>query len=171
MDPYVELAGVLAAAAAAWAAFRAAKAAEAASNEARRATQAEVVSRLLDEYASAEMLKAVAGVLAWDGTEIGVDTGVDRQRRLVSHYFQKVARLGETGLLEGDLVRVVVSEQQVALFCGVIERMESSVRPEYDRSPFDWLAHLYGGRSRLPPSTGRVSASRTATQNQIGGEE
>ncbi len=165
---YVELASVVIAAAAAWAAFRSARASESAAVEARKASQAEVVRRLLDDYSSASMLTAIAGVRRWGGGRIPIDSAVDRQRRLISHYFQKVTKLGRAGLLDEDLVRTVLSKEQASLFCRVVERMEAKVSPAYDRSPFDWLAGLYGGRDMLPHIPPRSNASLSSPDSNGG---
>jgi hypothetical protein len=165
---FLEGIGIGIAALAAFAAFRSAKASERAAQEARRASQADIVSRLLDQFSDPEMLNAAAGVREWDGAEIPMNSVLDRQRRFLSHYFQKVAALGQLELLDQDLVRAVVTKEQVALFCQIIEPMEGKVRPGYDRRAFDWLANLYGGRQLLPVLPARSTRTEQSQSPENG---
>jgi len=142
-------------AAATIAAFKSASAARDAARETHKAIQAQLVTSLRDAYASGDMLTAIHAVRRWKkGEVVPPDSPMDHARRMISHHFQKIATLGRKRLLDDDLLRVVAKANEVALFCQVIEPMEQQVSGHYDRSDFDLLADLYGGRDRLPPTVG-----------------
>ena len=141
----------VATAVAAGAAVWAARAARDAARETHTATQAQLVASLLDAYASAEMLTAIHTVREWKkGDSIPPDSALDRARRQVSHHFQKIATLKRAHILDDDLLRVVTTAREVALFCRVIEPMEKQINSAYDPTSFDVLADFYGGRELLP---------------------
>ena len=158
----IEVAGVVIAAIAALAAWRSARAAEEASKEARRTSQAQLVSTLLTQYSTPEMLKAISTVLKWDRRmPISLDDPFDSARRVVAHHFQNVAKLGQAGLLDEDMMRSVLTKTQVGLYCHILEPMEHHINPGYDRSSFEYLAALYGGRLQLPYAPPRADGSGT----------
>jgi hypothetical protein len=119
--------------------------------ETRRASQVQIVGSLLDAYAELEILTAIKMVESWNEKRITPDSEIDRARRRVAHHFQKIAHFAKSKLLDEDMLRIVATKEQVALYCQVIEPMENQINPDYDRSSFDILADLYGGRPQLPP--------------------
>ena len=146
----------LATAVAAWVSAHQAKRAV---RETHRDTQAQLVASLLDAYASEEMLDACVELERWRSKEgarfaekfrkLRIEDydnirQLDRARRRVSHYFQKVCTLYTSGLLDETLVRIAASRQQVMFYREVLEPLEAAVSPEYDSSSFDTLGQLYG---------------------------
>jgi hypothetical protein len=146
-------------AAAAVAAWRAAAAASASAKEAHRTVQAQLVSSLLDAYASVDMLKAIEVATSWSGEPIRLGSEIDCARRHIAHHFHKIAKLKRLGLLDDDVVRTVATKGQVALFCKVVEPMEAKVSAGYDKASFDILAELHGGRQYLPAVPKRADES------------
>jgi hypothetical protein len=123
------------------------------------ASQAQLVSTLLDSWASKDMLDACIELTAWKkdhGESFAEDFKrlrcgeydsvrlIDHARRLISHHFQKVYTLGKERLLEKRLVLNVVDEWQANLYCTIVEPLEAAVRPDYDKSSFVYFAAMYG---------------------------
>jgi hypothetical protein len=162
----VQIGATVIALATAIASFIAAQAAKSAATQTRRATQAQLVSTLLDSYASPEMLDAMISLRTWVGKngtlhadefrrlrrdDYDLVRGVDLARRRVSHFFQKIDALHTLGFLDEPTVRAVATRGQVAFFREVVEPLEAAITVSYDRTSFDRLGALYGIGPTLPP--------------------
>ena len=130
------------------AAFWAAKEARQSAIETRKASQAALVSELLDAYASSEMLESMISLRTFfdlnglrfsdefqrmrsgDWSEV---KEIDHARRRVSHFFGKIHRLWAAGLIDEELTRVVATEGQVQFFREVIEPLEAALNVDYNR--------------------------------------
>jgi hypothetical protein len=143
------------------AAFWAAREARQSAIETRRATQAALISELLDSYASPEMLEAMILLRRFYEEDRGNFAerfrnlrssdwlkvkDIDHSRRRVSHFFGKIYRLWAAGLIEEQLVRVVATEEQVQFFREVLEPLEAALSIDYDRRAFEQLGQLHGVR-------------------------
>ena len=150
--------GAAGAAVAAGAAWRSSKAAKQAVEETRRASQAQIISSLLDAYGSEEMRIAMDELRAWKcqyGDKFADEfrrhrmeddnkfSSLNQGRRRVSHYFQKIHTLRSSGLIDDSYVRKVATKEQVEFYREILEPLEAALNPNYDRSSFDSLGALY----------------------------
>lgn len=133
----------------------------------RKASEGKLLSDLLNEYAHEEMRKALEAVRS----HLDIPSENDLkggQRRMVSHYFQKVHRLREARLISEKFVRHAVDAGQVALFLRMepLERelhRERKIGSEPDPSPFAFYARLY----RLPRTTERAAPTIGAAPSNV----
>jgi hypothetical protein len=137
---------------AAWQAKRAAQ-------ETRNSIVAQITSSLLDAYATDEMLHAMLLLSEWAkeyganfADEYGQRRGekyqqvenVDRARRRISHYFEKIYALWKLKLIDESIVRAVASAEQVKFLHEKVEPLEATLNPQYEKSIFDAFGSLYG---------------------------
>lgn len=150
---------------AAVAAWRAARASFLSAAETRRGSQAQLVSSLLDSYASAETLASMICLRKWFSQhgrraadefrrlrqdDYAAIAEVDHARRRVSHFFQKLYVLHNSGYLDERAVRTIATKDTVAFFRGLIEPLEAAIGVDYDRSSFNFLGALYNIPPTLP---------------------
>jgi len=107
------------------------------------------MSSLLGEYQRAEMLDAITSMDNWvksnEKSRRGQVSLIKEQRRLFSHYFQKVHALHGADLLDMKVVEAVVTRGQAELYLA-IEPLEAMINPNYDPLSFRFFAQRY----RLP---------------------
>ena len=148
------------------AAWLSAAAARRAAVATERATQAQLLTSLLDAYSSPEMLSAMMQLRSWF-TKHGKRAAdefrrlrqddyasikeVDLARRRVSHFFQKVYSLHISGYLDEPTVRIAATKGQVEFFREIVEPLEAAIGANYDRSSFEGLGDMYGVGPTLPP--------------------
>jgi hypothetical protein len=128
------------------------------------ASQSQLTSRLLDSWASPNILDACIVLTDWKNAhgdsfadeykrmrreDYDSIKPIDHARRLVSHHFQTIYFLGKEGLLEERLIRNLADEWQVNLYCTIVEPLEDAVRQDYDKSSFIYFAALYGIKRSL----------------------
>jgi hypothetical protein len=121
------------------------------------ATRADLVGRLLDDYDSKEMDDALRqleklknrkrGQIEADFRQLrSADSQeyreLDRARRKVSHYYQRVCAFHTLGMLDKAHVEQVASRDQVYEFIHVNMPLEYVQNRDYDRSCFRTLARL-----------------------------
>jgi hypothetical protein len=150
LDPMVLVtaAGSLAATAAAIAAWRATTAT-------RRAAEGQLLSNLLAEYASEQMRDALRLLVAWHGQH-GPTKGamlwmellgsgdlaardLDSARRIVSHFFSRIAQLHRAQALSCDSMREICDLSGLGIYFLVNEGLERALSPDYLTWPFHHL--------------------------------
>lgn len=107
-----------------------------------RAFQGKLLSDLLDEYATEKMREAMVAISAHQD-DPGKPAPNEEQRRMVSHYFQKVHRLWEAGTISKGFARQAITKGQAVRFLGM-ERIERGINSQYDQRPFKFYAKLHG---------------------------
>jgi hypothetical protein len=129
----------------------------------QQATEAQLMASLMNEYSSAEMLKAIRELTEWADrygddfvNEIrrrGARDYFGPSRRQVSHYFQKVHRLWCRNLITRETVEALVDENQARLYINTLEPLEELANPGYRDTSFRQLGWLYClQKRRLPPA-------------------
>ncbi len=108
----------------------------------RHAFLGKLLSDLLDEYATEKMREAMV-VISEHQDEPGKPAPTEPQRRMVSHYFQKLYTLWKAGTISEPFAKQTISKGQAVRFLG-LERIERSINPNYDRGPFKFYAKLHG---------------------------
>lgn len=189
MDTFILICNVFAAifvAVAAFAAWRSANQAKKAtqiqqksSSEFRRATQAQLISSLLDEYAKKEMLDALnnwkyfaitamqskGGYVEEFDTLKGFATSyethttragiykanadrynnLNSDRRRITHFFLKIARLWDKRLIDREVVELVAPKEKVEFWKYIVEPIEEAMNPHlYVRRDFEILQEFHG---------------------------
>jgi hypothetical protein len=128
----------------------------------QRATEAQLLAMLMNEYSSDEMLKAIQELTGWaDHHRDNLANELRRRkttdlfgpsRRRVSHYFQKVHTLCQQKLINEATVRALVKEDQARLYIDIVEPLEEVHNARYDDKSFRALGRLYHlTKRRLPP--------------------
>lgn len=140
----------------------AAKATAASVKETRLASQAQIVSALLDTYANNDMLADIIRLEAWkddhpnDWDSLFVKARktekaaklADRARRHLAHYHQKAAVFVTHGLISRDMLKSVISMSQVQFAEEHVEPLEVKIAIDGDPHwAYDILRDVHG----LPP--------------------
>lgn len=146
---------------------KAARAARDSAIQAHRAIQAQILSGLLDEYGALEMQDAISvlsewyaeqnndlakTLLAFNEKRAELPAKLDRARRCVSHYIQKVTILWlRAGLLNKETALAALDKGQVQIYRELIEPLEWAITASYNRTSFDVLGHEYRVSRRIIP--------------------
>lgn len=152
---------------AAQAARDSAKAAHDAADETHRAIQAQILSNLLDEYASPEMHTAIRTLTDWydrqgdnlanslqviNQGKIEMPGDVNESRRLVSHYIQKITIMWlRAGLLDKNTAMAALDRGQVRIYRELIEPLEWAITASYNQTSFELLGKEYHVPRRTIP--------------------
>ena len=123
----------------------------------RRSSEAQLVLNAFQEYGSVEMLEALRILRRWydahpdsfaadwmadlqRNTDEAIS--VDRARRRVSGYFLDAVRLREYGLMTDRSLRAMTELDGLAVWLGIVERLERELDPSVDLGPFRKLRKL-----------------------------
>jgi len=79
-------------------------------------------------------------------------TEVDQARRRISHFFQKIYVLHNSGYLDEIAVRTIATKEMVSFLRDLIEPLEAAIGADYDQSSFSFLGALYNIGPTLPPA-------------------
>ena len=117
----------------------------------RQATQAQIMSALLDQFGSEEIQQAHHCVVEF-WTEHGdqrlaefetLPPKVDLARRRIALYFDKVHRLNRARLINQKFVEGVAERDSIFFYLKKIEPLENIVNRDYDKSAFEYFAKLF----------------------------
>jgi len=126
--------------------------------ETHRSTQAQLLSGLLDDYASQDMQDAINLLRRWrekhgetfaqdfgklHGRPVRIGRALDHARRRVAHYFEKVCELYNRHFIDADVLEAAAGRDQAGIHLDLIEPMEAVIRADYDRTSFQTLRHHY----------------------------
>ena len=157
--------GVLIAMVAAVAAWKSASAASQAAQVTRDTSVAQLMAGLMAEYSSEKMLGAMITLRRFQ-SEHGIEFAakfrqkrqsdydtvafVDKARRRVSHYFQRVVEIYDLGFLNRSSLERLATKGQIEFFLEVIEPLEEAITTDYDDRAFRFLGKMHG-LDRFPP--------------------
>ena len=129
-------------------------------NETKKATQANLISSILDRYAQPDMHKALNNWNVFAGKnysdhvkefiflkELKIDKYVelDADRRLITHHFIKIAKLYEKNLIDKDNINIIAPLKEVEFWTHIIEPIEKEIYPDiYGRKYFELLQEIHG---------------------------
>lgn len=101
---------------------------------------------LLSEFGSEEMRIAIHELTSWRLRDIELQRQtaeeLQRFRRPVSYYFQKVHELHRSRIIKDSVVRATASRGQAELYLA-LEPLERHNNPQYDTSSFAFFADFY----------------------------
>jgi hypothetical protein len=149
---------------AAWAAWRAVV-------ETRKNTQANIVNELLTEYASSEMLEDIHQLIIWKKSspkdfaekfrairQTAEDTwkddfkNVEKARRHLTHFFNKVGTLLQLELIADNVGRKIITPWQLELYekyCYPLDAAAAQdVEERFRRDNFDFLTRIKTAHAR-----------------------
>ena len=129
-------------------------------NETKKATQANLISSILDRYAKPDMHKAlnnwnvfacknyldhVKGFNNLVPFERKKYNELDADRRLITHHFIKIAKLYEKKLIDKNNLEIVAPKKEVEFWKYIIEPIEKIVYSDiYGRKYFKLLQKIHG---------------------------
>ena len=125
----------------------------------KRATQAQLLLRFLEEYSNPKMSKALVQLRKWKATlDLGTTTfeqfvkykdswgvlekRVNSARRQVKYYFVKALRLHQEGLITQQLLQVICNVDGIDLLYDVVEPLERELNPDYEKEAFIQLREV-----------------------------
>ena len=68
---------------------------------------------------------------------------VDKNRRLVSHHFQRIYYLFKTGAIDEELAKELSNKNQSQFYLEIIEPLEGGENPHYNSESFDQFRKFY----------------------------
>lgn len=113
--------------------------------------------QIMGEYSSSEMLEGMLRLRTWTeqhgsdsakifgelrGSRYDEVKQIDEDRRRYSHYFHRIARLLQVGVVNEDFVKKVLLSSQVDFLLDVVEPLEKALT-YYDPSTFDTFRRIY----------------------------
>jgi hypothetical protein len=152
---------------------------------AKKAMQAQLYSRFVQEYGSREMLRDLRRLQKWQSDHgermreeyrSGMESkdkqtlDVDVARRRVGYYFDKALRLLEAGYVDEAFVRRVGNVQGINIMHDIVRELDAELNPRYSELRYDKLAilcpHLDSGfdlSSPIAPQPSRTAPQQSST--------
>lgn len=130
--------------------------ARAAARETKRAVEAQLLATFLDQYSEPRMHTALDNLRSWvtrhpdasqwslsDVLEDEEYIEVDRSRRIVRSYFDRVVRLRRQRYITKSFVEEIVRDQGIKILFEIIEPLEQATGKDFDSSTYDALRRYY----------------------------
>lgn len=121
-------------------------------------TEAQLYARLMEEYRSPQMLKALRTVLNWADDIRGQNLTrkysnalkepdedvleVDEFRRLIKGYFLKALRLYEGRYVKEKFLKSIANVYGINILYDIVEPLEFGLNPDFDNSEFKRLREI-----------------------------
>lgn len=114
--------------------------------------------QITDAYSSPEMLSGMLNLRNWQQqhredfankfcemrrSDYSKIEQMDKDRRRFFHHFRKIKLLLDSGVVNENFVKKVVSPGQVDFLLEIIEPLEKALDPNYDYSTFDTFRRIY----------------------------
>ena len=140
--------------------------------ETRKLAQASLMSELLDEFNSDEMLNAMVCLRLFKdehGNEFANKFALKRRgswdnirkldgdRRKVKKFFQKIYKLWKINILGNDFVKGVITYDQLRFCFDVVIPLEIAINSRFDRRAFDELSEIFDLPRNPPKIVGPTS--------------
>ncbi|ABM01326.1 hypothetical protein SHAM105786_11570 [Shewanella amazonensis] len=135
----------------------------------KNAISLQVIMPFMNEISSAEMRKAIIelskfgrmenfdaiyyGLLhrnksgSLEGADLEFFETVDNARRKFVGLFHKMQRLSATGVVDNEIVRVVLGPDSCWLLLNIVEPLDAKIRPNYSTVTFDFARGLYSAET------------------------
>lgn len=131
----------------------------------KNAISLEIIMPFMDEISSPEMRSAIIALSKFGkksnfdelyfgllqknksdllkGSELEEFELIDKSRRKFVGLFHKMQRLSATGIVEDEIVKVVLGPDSCWLLLKIVELLDAKIRPNYSTVSFDFARSLY----------------------------
>ena len=138
--------------------------------------QAQIFLQINTEYASPEMHTCLKKVREYKrdlgiifpsyfkegkGCDTYVYDEVNDSRRIISHFYYKIAMLRIDNIISVSFFKLLVPDEQVGLLLEIIEPLDEAINPDYGKTPYDlYRKHHPKMRDRWPRNYILIEAAK-----------